>query len=152
MRKKCKNCKEVRDDFSKNRYSTDGHSSTCKECSKILTQMSRRRLSVMIKRVDKKHHETFSQLHRRWMLDGYPPHLKPLVVNDQVMTKSESKGIVVSRSRTKVEMITADGDVVKTFGSISHAMRETGASRVYIKWSSDNESEIDGRMRWRVKR
>ena len=141
--KKCKSC---------NTCVVVGLSVRCKRCSKEITQNRRRRLDVMLKVVDQKHVSEFKKLHKAWTKSGYLFDLKPVVVNDKCMTKKDSKGVVVSRKRNDVVMMTVDGVVVKVFDSITQASKDSGDSRVYIKWSSDNRTGIDGRYRWEIKK
>ena len=141
--KKCKRCKKG-SEFSLNKYNDDGLSDVCKQCSKDLTQERRRRLDVMLIGVELYNVEAFSDLHKQWTNDGHPPHMKPVVVNDRCMTKMESKGLR-SRKRTKVVM---NGETV--FNSISEAMRKTGDSRLYIKWSASNDASTEGKNSWKI--
>ena len=145
--KNCKRCKKG-DEFSLNKYNDDGLSDTCKQCSKDITQQRRMRLDVMLIGVELYNVETFSDLHKAWSKAGHPLHLKPVVVNDRCMTKMDSKGLM-SRKRREVVMI-GSPDVV--FNSISEAMRKTGDSRLYIKWSSDNDASTVGRNKWEIKK
>jgi hypothetical protein len=143
--KKCKRCKNG-GEFSLNKYKPDGFSDVCKQCSNEITQERRRRLDVMLIGVELYNVEIFSDLHKTWKENGFPPHLKPVVVNDRCMTKMDSKGLR-SRKRTKVVM---NGETV--FNSIAEAVRKTGDSRLYIKWSSDNGAAEDGGNRWEIKK
>lgn len=145
--KKCNKCKESGVEFSKNKHLADGFSKTCKKCLKEITQERRRRLDVMLKGVEVKFHAKFKELHKQWTNDGFPPHSKPVVVGSKCLTFIESKGVLRSRMRSQVVLV---GDVDLVFYSISQASRETGDSRLYIKWSADNDSCTEGRNLWKI--
>tara|TARA_R110002167_G_scaffold101354_2_gene264015 strand:+ start:741 stop:1214 length:474 start_codon:yes stop_codon:yes gene_type:complete len=150
--RECSKChKEKGDDqFSKNRYKVDGLSDRCKVCSSEITQDRRRRLDVMLMNCPKQFVIKFRKLHKQWEGDGHPPHLKPVVVNSQCMTHIESKGIVRKRRIIDVCLVDGDGVVISTFDNLSHAQRETGDSKIYIKWSASSGSRSDGRNGWKI--
>lgn len=150
--KKCKKCNIERNDFTINRYTPDGLHTVCKECTREMTKERRQRLDVMLKKVDLQFHAKFKKLHKKWSETGFPAHSRPVVVNNQVMTYIESKSIARSRKRTKVLLIDKDMNVVMTYNSIFQATQETGDSRQYIKWSSDNNTNIQNRNRWLIKK
>jgi hypothetical protein len=145
--KKCKRCKKG-GDFPVSKYSDDGFHHTCKECSKEITQERRRRLDVMLIGVNDYNVDLFSELHAEWMANGFSPYLKPVVVNDRCMTKMESKGLM-SRKGKKVVMC---GDVDVVFDSISKAVKDSGESRLYIKWSIENGAKMEGKSLWKLKK
>jgi len=149
--KKCNKCGATDSGFGKNKYSKDGLQTSCKLCVKDQATKRRRRLDVMLSGIDKRFEKKFRELHKQWDDDGFPPHSKPVVVSNRCMTHMESKSELRTRVRSKVVLLDQLGDVVQTFKSISHASRESGDSRLYIRWSSDNNSRTKGRNQWMIK-
>jgi hypothetical protein len=148
--KKCNKCKEGTV-FSVNRYKEDGLSDTCKKCSKEITQARRRKLDVMLVGISSQYVIKFKKLHKAWKADGFTPHLKPVIVENKCVTVIESKDLRRSRKRGEVVCVGVDGKESR-FESISHAMRSTGDSRLYIKWSSDTGTNMEGRNLWEIKK
>ncbi len=145
--KKCNKCGKKKSDFGINRHNVDGLSDTCKTCVRDHTKERRRKLDVMLRNVDPVHHEQFEKLWKEWSKNGFPPHSKPIIVDDQCVTFMEGKG---QRKRKGLKVI-LKGEKDVEFKSISDASRSTGDSRLYIRWSSLNGIASENRNKWEIR-
>jgi len=152
--KKCNRCmeKKTKKEFSKNKHSSDGMSFYCKSCSAYLTNERRRRLDLLLLKVPVSHHDEFKQLYKDWESNGYPPHSKPVFINGECMTYMKSKSIPRSRTRCILLLLDKKGNTISSFSSVSSAVKATGDTRAYIKWSSDNGESLKNMGLWKIKK
>jgi len=143
--KKCFTCgiKKPIDKFGTNKVKPDGKTTSCKDCLRSKTDQRRRSLKLMIKGVPLHLIDEFKQKHSNWESKGFPVHLRPVLVGNEIITLIQKKQSGFMRKGTQVLMM-KKGVIVQKFESIAHASRKTGIGHSLLKWLNDTGTEKNG--------